>query len=71
MFSFPMSTAEKLLKNAGAKRVSESAKRLFSDVLSEITLQLITRACMLAKHAGRKTVTKEDILLAKQEIWGY
>ncbi|MFC1722852.1 histone family protein [Nanoarchaeota archaeon] len=60
----PLAIAERILKNAGAQRVSEEAKIAFSDVLRSISEDIGTHASAIAKHAGRKTVQEEDIKLA-------
>jgi len=60
----PLACVEKLIRNAGAKRVSESATKTMVKVLEEIGNELAKNASELAVHAGRKTVVDEDILLA-------
>lgn len=60
----PLAIAERILKNAGAQRVSEEAKVAFSDVLKEIAEDIGNQASKISKHAGRKTVQEEDIKLA-------
>ena len=41
-----------------------TAAEALRDVLNEIGLEISSRAVELATHAGRKTVTGEDIRLA-------
>lgn len=55
-----------LMKEAGAERVSEKAAKELSKVLIEVGMEVAVEAVKLAKHAGRKTVKKEDIDLAKR-----
>lgn len=55
------SAMEKLLKKAGAERVSASAKEKMVEVLEEFSEDIGERASRLAKHAGRKTVNGKDI----------
>ncbi len=59
-----LAAMEKLIRKAGAKRVSESAKKALRDVLEKYGEKLSTKAVMLAKHGGRTTVKDEDIELA-------
>jgi len=57
----PRAVMEKLLKAAGAKRISENAKNE-QDILLERKIQELSRkAILFSKHAGRKTIKKEDI----------
>ncbi len=69
MSRIPLAPIGRLIEKAGAKRVSEDAKKSLSKVLGEIAIQISERAVMLAKHAGRKTIKKSDVDLAKKEIW--
>ena len=63
-----LAAMEKILKKAGAERVSKSAATEFESVLEEIGLMLARDAIEFAMHAGRKTVVGEDIKLAKKKI---
>jgi histone H3/H4 len=45
--------------------VSRDASKELGLVLEEQALEIAAKAVKLAKHAGRKTVTEEDIRLAK------
>jgi histone H3/H4 len=60
----PLAISERILKNAGAQRVSEEAKVAFSDILKEIAEDIGQQSAKISKHAGRKTVQEEDIKLA-------
>ncbi|PIO05951.1 histone [Candidatus Micrarchaeota archaeon CG08_land_8_20_14_0_20_59_11] len=55
-----------LLRNAGAERVGEDASRKLGDILEDRAKEVVFRAKIYARHAGRKYVTREDILLAAQ-----
>jgi len=59
---------ERILKKAGARRVSDAAAEEFSKVVEEKLLQVATEAVALAKHAGRKTVIDTDIRLARKKL---
>lgn len=63
----PLAPFERILKDAGAKRVSKTAMKEFAAVTEEIADDLARDAVKFAKHAGRKTVTGEDIRLAKRK----
>jgi DNA-binding protein len=65
MVVLPTFAMEKLLKKAGAKRVSEPAKEALQKTLEKKLEQATKKATLFAKHAGRKTIKKEDVLLTK------
>jgi len=59
---------ERILKKAGAKRVSESAMEEFAKVMEEKLLEVAKDAVALANHAGRKTIFEEDIRIARKKL---
>jgi len=61
----PLARVEKLIRKAGAERVSKDASKELALVLEERAVEISAKAVKLAKHAGRKTVTAEDIRLAR------
>lgn len=63
---FPLAPLEKIAHKAGAERVSVSAVAELRDVLMETADKLAKDAVVAANHAGRVTVTKEDIKLASR-----
>ncbi len=63
----PLAAMEKLLKKAGAPRVSEDAKSAMKEVLEDYGERLGQKAIRIANHAGRKTVKEVDIKLAMRE----
>ena len=60
----PLAAMDRLLKDAGAGRVSESAKIALKEALEEYALRIGESASKYAVHAGRKTVKAGDIKLA-------
>jgi histone H3/H4 len=64
MTDIPIATVERLIRKAGAERVSAEAANALADVLEGEALKISQKAIDLAKHAGRKTVTADDVKLA-------
>jgi len=62
----PAAPMAEILKRAGAERVSEEASRAFAELLLDYSMELAKDAVKFANHAGRKTVKRQDIILAKK-----
>lgn len=60
----PLAALEKILKGGSERRVSEDAKRVLGRELDGAASALAQEAVALAKHAGRRTIMREDIRLA-------
>jgi histone H3/H4 len=67
--ALPLASVDKLIRKAGAHRVSEDAARELAGHLEETAIIVAREAITLAEHAGRKTVKAEDIELAKKRIF--
>ncbi len=57
----------RILKNLGAKRVSDGALKVFAKVLMEKADEIAEHAVKMALHAKRKTVKESDIKLAAKK----
>jgi len=66
MTIIPFAPIERVIRNAGAQRVSESAGMELTEILEQYGLEISREAIKLAEHAGRKTIKAEDIKLAKE-----
>lgn len=64
MTEIPTAPVTRLMRNAGAERVSEDASQALVEVLEEYGEKVAAKSVSLAKHAGRKTVKAEDVLEA-------
>jgi len=65
MAEISLASVERIMRRAGAERVSPSACIALRDILEEIAREISEKAVKIAKHAKRKTVRGEDIRLAR------
>lgn len=63
-----LSSMEKILKGAGAGRVSDEAKAELRKVLEDLGEKIGKDADELSKHAGRRTVKAEDVRMAARRL---
>ena len=61
MSELPITPVTRLIRNAGAERVSEDASLELIRLLEKEAEKIAGKAVNLAKHAKRKTVTRADI----------
>ncbi len=56
----------KMMKKAGAKRVSDKAAEQLGLILEAHTKLLLLEAQRLSQHVGRRTVMKRDVRAARK-----
>lgn len=64
----PLAPFKRIMKRAGAKRVSEEALEEFASAIEGKIYKIAQEAVLLARHAGRKTILPEDVRLAKRKV---
>ncbi len=70
MAEFQLAPIDRLIRKAGADRVSADAVTTLRDILEDIAYEIAKKAVELAHHAKRKTVTGEDVKLAYRALMG-
>ena len=65
--NFANAKVEKLIRDAGAQRVSADAVAKMKEVLTEYGMKIAKYAVEIAKHGDRKTVKEQDVVLASQK----
>jgi histone H3/H4 len=60
----PKAPIGRIVKNAGAKRVSDEALEELSLILQTYAEKISGQAIKIAKHSGRRTILESDLKLA-------
>lgn len=62
--SFSLFEMDDLIRSAGAERVDEKASKKLMEVLEDKGTNILEKARILAYHAGRSEINKDDVYLA-------
>ncbi len=63
MTEIPKAPVTRIVKNAGAERISKEAEQKIVEAVEQYTNKLALAVIDLAKHADRKTIQVEDVEL--------
>ena len=66
--AIPVAPIGRIIKEAGAERVSEDAKKALNAYVEDQALKVAKKAIKFAELAKRKTVKAEDIELAINDL---
>ena len=64
--TLPLKAVERILRKAGAKRVSKGASEELAKYLEEYAAEIAREAGQLAQHSGRVTVTEQDVHMVRR-----
>ncbi len=64
----PIAPIDRLVRKAGAGRVSAEAAEALRDILQDLAINIGKVAVDFARHAKRKTVVEDDVKLAYEQL---
>lgn len=65
---FGLSVMYRILKKAGADRISDESANELRRILEEVGTSIAKNAVEMSTHAGRKTIKAEDVRLAAKQF---
>ena len=63
----PLLPFERIVKKAGAKRISRQALEELRDIMDEIGSDIAEKAVKISRHANKRTVMAEDVKFVLKE----
>lgn len=67
-YQIPKEVLKRMIKDAGADRVSEDAAIELGRILESISEEISDNAKLLANHAGRSTIRSEDVIRSAEML---
>ena len=64
----PIAAMHRIIRKAGADRVSESAAEELGRILEELGVHIGEEALDWSMHAGRRTVREDDVEMAAKKL---
>ncbi len=68
MAEITIQPVRRLIKKAGAKRISDKAAEELAAMLEKRSANLLAEAHKISQHSGRRTVMRKDIKMAKATL---
>jgi histone H3/H4 len=66
MAELPLAPVERVMRNAGAERISIDAVKKAADEAEHLIRKLTEKALLIAQKDGRVTINSKDIVLASK-----
>ncbi len=63
----PLAAIERIVRKAGVTRISAKAIKEIEETIEELGVDLSREAAVMAEHAGRRTIKREDIRLVAEK----
>lgn len=68
--AFSLFDMDDIIRKSGAERVGEDASMKLCEYLEDSGKEILFKAKVLSVHAGRKHITRDDIVLAAAHMRG-
>ncbi len=69
MSKIALAQMDRIIRDSTGLRVSETGKEALAEILEEIAEDIAGKAKEFASHAGRRTIRRDDIELAANNVF--
>lgn len=69
MSKIALAQMDRIIRETTGLRVSETGKEALAEILEDIAEEIAAKAKELASHAGRRTIRRDDIELAANNVF--